>query len=306
MAALRRHKWSVAAELYRNVNRMISGKNATHIPLYSTFSHTGTGTYVRNPDCWMSLEKVRSCVSVYRGFGGSELGLTTIGKSGRYVIGCAHAPSSSVVVGWECRWLGMDDVVYSRTITDRVASIITPETEFPYTIDWIIGKLDSAVPTAGVCGAKVLPANWREYINARPQPAGAYDDPTNGQALPLIGINKSWNAVLFEATSIDTENNFPLLTYGAGVRYIPSQPVRRAPWIPFSYANIPGDSGNPAFMAVNGEPVLIVTWTGVASGPTAANAGYVGAINDTIASLGGTADDFVEEVDLSGYDRLVT
>ena len=72
----------------------------------------------------------------------------------------------------------------------------------------------------------------------------------------------------------------------------------RQGWIRFGPADIPGvagklvvgDSGNPSFLLVNGEPVLVETHTtgGFGAGPFFSDPGNFAAINRMMRALGGT------------------
>ena len=62
---------------------------------------------------------------------------------------------------------------------------------------------------------------------------------------------------------------------------------------------IGGDSGNPAFLVINGEPVLLGTLTGGGAGSITSLHDQLGLINTAMTAAGGSQQ--LTQFDLSGY-----
>jgi hypothetical protein len=77
--------------------------------------------------------------------------------------------------------------------------------------------------------------------------------------------------------------------------WIPTKPDRFA----FYETIIDGDSGNPAFLIIDDELVIITVWTFAGAGAGTSIAYHKDAINTMMATLGGGYS--LTEIDLSGF-----
>ena len=63
-----------------------------------------------------------------------------------------------------------------------------------------------------------------------------------------------------------------------------------------------GDSGNPMFIIINNQPVLLTVWTTGVSGSGTSVTAFKDDINYMMNSLGGGYQ--LDEIDLSGFTKL--
>jgi hypothetical protein len=246
----------VTGSLARNcgdaVDTRIAGKTAaTAKPIFSTANHDA-GTYVRNTNCWAANLDL-TCVSPWNSAGGISYAGTAI--SSRHIIFARHfqIPTNATI-----RFITTDNQVVTRTMTAKQSLSGSDATT-----DLTIGLLDSALP-ASITPAKVLPANTPDYL---PSIGRVY-------AIPALAIDREENALitcLYQLT-------------GDMARFqSPSNATRVGYYEPL----ISGDSGNPAFLIIDNEPVLITTWTfGGAGGGPRIHALHT-EINAAMTTLGG-------------------
>jgi hypothetical protein len=69
---------------------------------------------------------------------------------------------------------------------------------------------------------------------------------------------------------------------------------------------VPGDSGNPLFMVIDGDLALLATWRTTSAGSGPAIHAYLAEINAAMVALdtanGFTPDKTLTEIDLSGFN----
>jgi len=257
---------SLAKEVSDAVDDRIDGLNATTAkPIFTTQNHT-TSTYVRNSGCWAS-DLDLTPISPWNSTGGATRAGTLI--SPRHVIFCEHYnfhPS----VGATIRFVASDGTVVNRTIN----ALETHPDYTPFYPDITIGLLDSDVP-ASIGFVKILPQNWANYL---PSLSSSYK-------LPCLVLDQEEKALISCLYSLNTSANF--LT--------PTQSARFA----FYEKIIGGDSGNPAFLIIDDELVIITVWTFGGAGGGTSILYHKDAINTMMATLGGGYS--LTEIDLSGF-----
>ena len=256
------------------VDDRIANKDATAKPIYSTQNHE-TATYVRNPNCWAASLDL-TCISPWNSTGGGTRAGTLI--SPRHVLFCEHLDFHPTV-GATIRFIAADNTVETRTITALATHPdYTPNYQYtPHFPDITIGVLDSDVPNT-ISFAKVLPQNWGEYFPS----VGA---PVAGLTIPSLVLDQEEKALVADWRSSSMLNYFAL-------------PVNAQRQI-FFETIISGDSGNPAFLIINDELVVLNTWTFGGAGSGTNLVPHKDAINTMMTSLGGGYQ--LAEVDLSGF-----
>ena len=152
------------------------------------------------------------------------------------------------------RFVGADGTVYNRTVLKRRNH---PDYNgfFP---DLGVGVLSSPLPVA-ITPCKFAPSDFEEYI------------PGVANGIPCICLDQEEKALVTDLFHIDFSASF----------LVPLNSKR----LEFYESKIDGDSGNPAFMVINDQLVLMTTWRsgGAGSGPDAGD--HLAAINQLILDV---------------------
>ena len=207
------------------IDQRIQGKNPTSSkPLY-----TNNNWSTRNTDCWAYGIDL-TCASPWNSRNGNRRTLTLV--TPRHALGTPHY---ALAVGDTVRFVGLDNTSITRTIIGRR---ISPDYSGPvfYNSDICIYTLDSDVPS-GFTFAKVLPTDWIDYI------------PTGIKEMPVLYLDQEEKALVADAYQFNVD------------RFYLVKPPNTSPRLPFYETLIQGDSGNPMFFIVNGEPVLLTVFT---------------------------------------------
>lgn len=189
--------------------------------------------------------------------------------------------------------LAASDVVYfvdpDGTWVSRTVSAIADHGS----ADITVGVLNADLPD-NISFAKVLPSNVNDFLKTNS--AGAIDE----YYRPIVaGFDFEKKLTLMALSYMLSSGNFATFT---------SNPVS----IPDPYDNLAealtaGDSGNPVFIIIGGEAVLITSYKTDYNGPS--YAGYISAINTLIASAdssAGVSTGFtLTEFDLGSFDFQV-
>lgn len=255
---------SLAKSMTDSLWPLTTGKNATHLPVYSSQNPN----YVRNPNCWVSSLDLTG-VSPWNSFSGHLRAGTAI--SPRHIVFAWHY---QLPVGTEVHFVTAGNQVVSRTI---VAQQSMP---FDYVSDTTIGLLNADLPET-IKFYKIFPANLPDYFGSLetfPQvPAVAFDAQEKAllKRLTKFTINSSFPEQQFEHPVLQNSTMHPLLTETI----------------------VGGDSGNPVFGVVGNEPVLLTTWTTPQTGPGFHN--MKPALDAIMTSLGGGYQ--LQTIDLSAF-----
>lgn len=255
---------SLALECSTAVDSRISGKTPSAAkPIFSTANHAA-GSYTRNAGCWAANIDL-TCVSPWNSAGGIAYAGTAI--SPRHIIFARHF---QIPTGATVRFVTTGNVVVTRTMT---AAQSLAGSGYPY--DLTIGLLDSALPDT-ITPAKVLPANVLDYL---PSLSKLY-------SIPALVIDREEKALVADLYQLS----------GSYVSF--HQPVD-ATRLTYFEGLISGDSGNPGFLVIDDQPVLVTTWTygGAGSGPRI-HALHT-EINAAMTTLGGGHQ--LTDVSLSGF-----
>lgn len=248
------------------------------LAFFTTITHNDAGPFVRNPDCWITGVDLTS-VSPSNSTEDNERGGVAITK--RHII---YAKHTQIGDGASVRFCTSSDVAVARTQTQHAEIGGT----FPIFPDFCVGLLDSDLPsTIAVC--KVAP----DYM----LPKIGYFPP-----IPVIQTDKDENGLVFDATSF---------SYGSqGINTANVKIPVNAKRLEFYQPIIAGDSGDPWFVLINDELVLIGITSGldVADGSAVFGScpiGLNGAINAAIVAadaLGGVSTGYtVTNPNLSAF-----
>ena len=244
---------------------------ATNGKLFSTQNHS-TSTYVRNVDFWCNNGIDLTCISPWNSNSANRKAGTLI--TPRHIVNAAHYEYN---VGTKIRFVSMNNVMHEYTIVGKKRH---PDYQ-PYAPDLTVYTLDSDVDSS-ISPCKLFPADAFNYITA-----GNLND-TRPAAL---GLDQEEKGLI-----IDMASNKSFLTSVDSDRLI------------FNESKILGDSGNPAFVIINGELVLVTLWTfGGAGSGTAINEN-IAALNqmiiDSDAQSGANTGYTVTEFDLSAFPTI--
>jgi hypothetical protein len=243
---------SLAKEVSEAVDSRINNLNAsTSKPIYSTQNHT-TPTYTRNINCWAADLNLTS-ISPWNSTGGATRAGVLI--SPRHIIFAAHYQINN---GATIRFVDNNNNIITRTMVNK----LTHPNYTPYYPDISIGVLDSDVPES-INFVKILPQNWANYL---PSLSSTY-------RVPCLVLDQEEKALISDLYSLDTRARF----------ITPTDTTR----IDFFENIILGDSGNPAFLIINNELVIITVWTFGGAGGGTSILYHKDAINTMMDSLGG-------------------
>ena len=223
--------------------------------VYATQNHA-TATYVRNTNLWCAdIVQGLTCISPWN----SRLTTQPHRIAGtlitpRHVISAEHY---RMEIGNTIRFVDVNGVVYTRTIIGKATS---PDyVGFPvYKPDFRIYTLNSPLPSA-ISPCKVVPEDFGNYLvnNHLNRP-------------PALLLDQEEKALVGD------------MRYG-GETFGFAYPIESTRLL-FSEPLIPGDSGNPAFLIVDGEPVLLTVFTRGGPGSGTAIADYHTVLNAMIVA----------------------
>lgn len=147
-----------------------------------------------------------------------------------------------------------------------------------------IGLLDSDV-SSNYPFMKVLPDDYEDYMHT-------------GSSLPILAFNQFKRAYIHDINEISYTVNCKEPSDATRKNYV----CYIHPGKPGKIALIGGDSGNPAFLMLDDEPILLTVWHAGGYGNGTSIAAIKDDINAMMNQLGGGYQ--LSEYDLSGYKRL--
>lgn len=250
--------------------RLVNKNPLTSKNIFTTQNHS-TQTYVRNTNCWASDLDLTS-ISPWNSTGGNTRAGTLI--SPRHILFAAHYQINN---GATIRFVDNNNNVVSRTMVTK----LTHPQYAPYYPDLTVGVLDSDLPSS-ISFAKILPQNWTNYL-----PSLFWL-----RTIPCLVLDQEEKALVADLESLGNLVSF----IGFAKFRTPTNTTRLA----FSENIVVGDSGNPCFLIINDELVIITVWTYGGSGAGTSLLYHKDAINTMMATLGGGYQ--LTEVDLSGFN----
>ena len=245
--------------------------------IFQTTDHASS-RYVRGTNGWATVFDL-SCVAIYNSLGAqlatnsccpweapTRRGGTLI--SPRHFL-CAH--HYLLPPGTKLRFVSPQNVVVTRTVMNST-NIIGSDLE--------VGVLDFDVPPGAIGFARVLPPDFQKYF------------PSLLTGIPALCFNKTPECLVSDIATLVPPANPTVISYA-----VPTDPTRKFLYSP----KISGDSGQPSFLILDGQLVLLTVWTG--GGPGSGNfvTGFYDQINTAMKYLGGPHQ--LTPVDLSRYTR---
>ncbi len=167
--------------------------------------------------------------------------------SPRHIVFAAHY---QITPGSQIVFVTADNTTVTRTL----GGVLLPGG------DTAIGILDSDVPPE-IGFHKIMPRNWADYL-------------WELSRLPMLHLDQEEKALVRDLTSLNESIKISTHT-------TPIDPLRAS----FAETLIGGDSGNPAFLIMDGEAVLILTHHTAGSGPF--YTAWFDEMNAAMTSLGG-------------------
>lgn len=240
--------------------------------LYTTQNHSAP-SYTRNPNCWAnSVLNNLTCISPWNSTNSNRRAGTLI--TPRHIIFAAHYQISN---GATIRFIDPENNVVTRTMTHKR---VHPDYS-PYFPDLVVGILDSDVP-ADILPCKVLPDNWQTYL------------PTSIDRIPCLTLDQEEKALITDGYNLSSSYT----SFRA--------PLADSARSDFYESKIVGDSGNPAFLIISGELVLLTVWTYGGAGSGTSITYFKNDINQMIESVDALASVntgyTLTEIDLSTFN----
>ncbi|MDA3923804.1 MAG: hypothetical protein PF904_03790 [Kiritimatiellae bacterium] len=256
------------------VDEKIAALNpTTSLEIFSVQDHSNTN-YVRNTNCWAYAYDL-TCCSPWNSYSANLRAGTLI--SPRHVLFAAHY--DQIQVNRMLRFVDNNNNVIERRLISKKRHVdFNTSTTYP---DLTVGLLDSDVPTNQISFAKVLPDNYADYIY-------------NGERLPVIRLDQEEKALVGDLRTI-TRASGSLKT----VCYWMLENQDRKN---FYESVILGDSGNPAFLIMQNQPVLLTVWSFGLGGSGTSVSAFKGDIEQMMEDLGGGYQ--LTEIDLSIFSKL--
>ena len=226
--------------------------------LYTT-QDFGTQTFVRNPDCWAASLDLTGISPWNQAHANTRAGTLV---SPRHVVFAQHYPLSTTPGNNAIAFVTADDV----TVIRHVVAVTYPA------VDIGVGLLDADVP-AEIGFHSVLPTDWADHM-------------WETLRLPMLHLDQEEKALVRDMLTLT-----PTSTY---VNHTgPSLMLRSQ----FAEVLISGDSGNPAFLVIDGQAVLMLTHHFATSGPFYTR--WFTQVNAAMTTLGGGHQ--LTEFDLDGW-----
>lgn len=222
--------------------------------------------YIRNPDCWISDIPAITCISPWNNHNSNRRAGTLI--SPRHILFAAHYPIRN---GSKLRFITKDNNVIERTLLRKKTHPEYKGRIGRFQHDIVIGLLDSDVPDS-ISYAKVLPDNWKNYLG-------------NRRRLPTFCLDQEEKALI---TDVIGEFNW------SSVYHLKPTDAQR---LKYDEEKIIGDSGNPAFLIISSELLLLNVWTYPSSGSSVFS--EKATINQMMTDLGGGYQ--LTEFNFSGF-----
>jgi len=237
--------------------------------IYDSQNHAAA-TYVRNTNCWAALGGLDlTSISPWNSTGANQRAGTLV--TPRHILYASHFPIS---VGATVRFVRADNTVVTRTVT---ASTLVSG-------DCSLAVLDSDVG-AGIGFAKVLGPGSTAKLPVPTTNQEALDYPWR---VPLLALDQEEKALVTDAY-VDSNETWS--------NQVPVDLNR----ISFYEPLIGGDSGNPGFLLIGNQLVLVTTWLGGGPGSGPSIPALYAKINAAISALGNSGGYQLTPVDLSSY-----
>ena len=248
-----------AGSLARHCTDQINSMIANKTQLNVFQNPYGPTSFIRNPLCWANSIDL-SCTSPWNSEAGALYSGTLV--SPRHVIFCAHAefyPKNGATI----TFVSSSGNIITRTISNSIRL---------GDADIRVALLNADVDNS-ITFAKVLPTNWQTYLPGL----------SSQSYIPVMCLNQTERASIsgLKSLNLSFDNIYPN-QYASYYGEI-----------------IIGDSGNPAFLVINGKPILLGVFFAGGAG-YGSNISYnASAVNSIMSTLGGGYQ--LTYVDLSSF-----
>jgi hypothetical protein len=241
---------------------LVEGKELDY---FSTISHTGGGTYTRNPDCWLAGKDL-AAVAVASEIGGTwttQHAGTLI--AGQYAEQAAHFPTA---VGEKMRWAKADGTVVERTVIGaaeyfdiRVIALSSATTITPLPIvgSWFAPTISSV--TAGDFGG--VPQSIETFYSGG---LAAFIQQNKRCGLITLGTNQAFVSRASALSPVINGTGFTNVRGTVNFGAFPFSPYCDGKEN-FVIAPISGDSGSPCIVFPDGSPALYSHFHYTSGGP---------------------------------------
>lgn len=257
------------ADAMRAVDTRIAGRNPTNAIHIFSENYWVTTNLTRNADCWAADIDLTMC-SPFNSYDKNKRAGTLI--SPRHALFVNHKFADLaywVPEGETLQFVDETNGVYTATI-ESVHHLVYTNGR----VDLTVAVLVEDVPTNRFSFAKILPANFTNYLGHIDihAPGPCFDQEEKARIRTLIRCgDDEW-------------------CYTTTERYEPR--------IPYTQGTIPGDSGNPAFIVLDSEPVLLTLWVAGGAGSS------IPFFKDQINLIMSTNGYSLTEFDMSGYEEV--
>jgi len=244
---------SLADNMCHQIDDRIAGKTpSTTKPIYTIQNHSG-GVYVRNMNCWASDVDL-TAISPWNSNAGNKKAGTLI--SPRHIVFANHYTYPN---GTTIRFITNDNQIIERTLQSQTRIGST---------DIQVGLLNSDVPGT-ITFAKTLPTNFTNYLASYSTGFAPYP-----LYVPIASVDQEEKLLVSNCARINSEIQ---ITTPSNTTY--------SDRYDFYETIIVGDSGNPIFVLINNELVLLSCFETNLGGQSLTN-NYT-AINTAMTTLGG-------------------
>lgn len=276
--------------------------------IYSTMNHSATN-YTRNSSCWAHAFDL-TCVPAYNSY--EQISISNCCANPSYNCCVPVVPTKRagtlisprhiifanhywIANGSTLRFVAMDNTVVSRVLSNSI-QVSTPIRSIDAlghtntsskSTDLQVGLLDSDVPTNLITFARVLPANYTNYfpnLSNRTAPA----------AIPALCLDQNANAEVVDVSCIFTSS----AEIGEIVFSHPQDATEQQF---YGDGRKVGDSGQPVFLVINGQLVIVTVWSSAFAGGAGNFIYDADSINAAMTTLGGGYK--LTPIDLSGFTR---
>lgn len=288
-------------------NRLFGKNYSTDRYVYT--SQNPYGNFVRNPNCWLNSISNISCFSPAQLSGAAWYQRAGTLITRKHIILAKHFVFDILSGGTPIIFIDDNNNKYQP----KLISYAYDDT------DIAIGLLDNEV-SSNIKIAKVLPTNYTDYFNIS-NTSSSYDSYTslrsftNNPYLYAVGLDQEEKAIMFlyNGCRVSRAGSSPNYIYYhminvSGSNTDVSSEIRNDSYYNSTYPNpaqfndwnepiITGDSGNPLFLIIDNELVLLTTWASVTVGPSITN--RYDQVNNLIESLSPGQGYSLTPIDLS-------
>lgn len=256
----------ISSHINISTTQRLDSKNPlTDMALYSSQDpyYNGVGRFIRNTSCWLNGVSNISCTSPAQLSGASwnTRAGTLITK--KHIIQAKHYTTSILPGGTPLIFVDDNNNVIRRNLISYAYD----------DSDIAIGLLDSEVPE-NIKIAKILPINFTDYILSTINNDGGVN---LNPLLYAVGFDQEEKAILkifyniYKYTTNIISSGYAYMAYISNFDISPSVYASMNPqptlFSSFNESTIAGDSGNPVFLIIDNELVLLTTWWGSTNGP---------------------------------------